>query len=147
MQLITDPGNRRGYEMNDRAQRDLQAVKDYLDASMMPDPVRAAQYVNAAFVCRFTGNRVFDTPSGPTGFNAARYKWVKKRIERYDVMPGENETIVYSLGYLYGEWPDGQAFDNNRYVDRFVVRDGLIVETDVWNDSAEWILDPSCARQ
>ena len=53
---------------------------------------------------------------------------------------------MYSLGYLYGEWPDGTPFDHNRYVDRFVVRDGLITETDVWNDSAEWILDPSCAR-
>ena len=52
--------------MNARAQQDLQAVKDYLEASMTPDPVRAARYVDAAFVCRFTGNRVFDTPAGPT---------------------------------------------------------------------------------
>lgn len=132
--------------MHGASARDLQAVKDYLEASMAPDPVRAATFVAPGFVCRFTGHRIFDAPSGPTGFNAARYKWVKKRIERYDVVPGETETIVYSLGYLYGEWPDGRAFDNNRYVDRFVVRNGLILETDVWNDSAEWILDPSCAR-
>lgn len=132
--------------MSATTERDLQAVKDYLEASMAPDPVRAAKHVAPGFICRFTGHRVFDTPSGPTGFNAARYKWVKKRIERYDVVPGERETIVYSLGYLYGAWPDGTPFDNNRYIDRFVVRDGLIVETDVWNDSAEWILDPSCAR-
>ncbi|HWL56788.1 MAG TPA: nuclear transport factor 2 family protein [Paracoccus sp. (in: a-proteobacteria)] len=132
--------------MTARNEQDLQAVKDYLDASMAQDPERAARYVATPFLVRFTGNRHFDTPSGPTSFNAARYKWVKKRIERYDVVPGETETIIYSLGYLYGEWPDGTAFDHNRYVDRFVVRDGLIVETDVWNDSAEWILDPSVAR-
>ncbi|MTH78082.1 nuclear transport factor 2 family protein [Paracoccus aestuariivivens] len=132
--------------MASKTETDLQAVKDYLDASMAPDPVRAASYVSPEFKCRFTGNREFDTPSGPTTFNAARYKWVKKRIERYDVVPGTDETIIYSLGYLYGEWPDGTPFDNNRYVDRFVVRDGLILNTDVWNDSAEWILDPSCAR-
>lgn len=133
--------------MPQQADRDLQTVKDYLEASMAPDPVRAARHVAPEFLCRFTGNRHFDTPSGPTGFNAARYQWVKKRIERYDVVPGETETIIYSLGYLYGAWPDGTAFDHNRYVDRFVVRNGLIVETDVWNDSAEWILDPSIARQ
>lgn len=132
--------------MNERTERDLQAVKDYLDASMAPDPVRAAKHVAPGFICRFTGGRVFDTPSGPTSFNAARYQWVKKRIERYDVVSGETETIVYSLGYLYGAWPDGTPFDNNRYVDRFTVRDGLIVDTDVWNDSAEWILDPAIAR-
>jgi hypothetical protein len=133
--------------MHEKTERDLQAVKDYLEASMAPDPVRAATFVAPEFLCRFTGNRVFRTPSGPTGFNAARYAWVKKRIERYDVVPGEDETIVYSLGFLYGAWPDGTQFDHNRYVDRFVVRDGLIIETDVWNDSAEWILDPGTARQ
>ena len=132
--------------MTTQSDKDLQAVKDYLDASMAPDPERAARHVANPFLVRFTGNRHFDTPGGPTSFNAARYKWVKKRIERYDVVPGEGETIIYSLGCLYGEWPDGTAFDHNRYVDRFVVRDGLIVETDVWNDSAEWILDPSVAR-
>ena len=138
--------NPKVHAMTDKSQADLNAVKDYLDATMAPDPVRAAGYVAPGFVCRFTGGREFDAPSGPTSFNAARYKWVKKRIERYDVVPGEAETIIYSIGYLYGEWPDGTAFDHNRYVDRFVVRDGLIVETDVWNDSAEWILDPSVAR-
>jgi hypothetical protein len=61
-------------------------------------------------------------------------------MDRFDVVPGQDETIVYSLGTLYGEWPDGEPFEGNRYVDRFVVRDGLIVKMDVWNDSAERLL-------
>jgi hypothetical protein len=71
---------------------------------------------------------------------------VKKRIERTEtVLATEEEsklgdTIVYSLGTLYGEWPDGTPFEGNRYVDRYVVRDGLITHMDVWNDSAEWML-------
>jgi hypothetical protein len=32
------------------------------------------------------------------------------------------------------------TFDGNRYVDRFVVRGGKIVQMDVWNDSAERLL-------
>lgn len=132
--------------MNQNTEKDLQAVKDYLAASMAPDPVLAATFVAPGFTCRFTGGRVFDTPSGPTGFNAARYAWVKKRIERYDVVPAGEQTIVYSLGYLHGAWPDGTPFDWNRYIDRFTVQDGLILDTDVWNDSAEWILDPSIAK-
>jgi len=132
--------------MDEKTARDLQAVKDYLDASMAPDPLRAARHVAPGFLCRFTGGREFHAPDGPAAFNKARYKWVRKRIERYDVVPGADETIVYSLGHLYGEWLDGTAFDHNRYIDRFTVRDGLIVDTDVWNDSAEWILDPSVAR-
>ena len=50
------------------------------------------------------------------------------------------EAIVYNIGTLYGAWLDGTPFEGNRYVDRYVVRDGLIVKMDVWNDSAEWLL-------
>jgi hypothetical protein len=52
----------------------------------------------------------------------------------------DGETVVYSLGTLYGEWPDGTPFEGNRYVDRYVVRAGMITHLDVWNDSAEWML-------
>ena len=51
-----------------------------------------------------------------------------------------DETVVYSIGTLYGQWPDGTPFEGNRYIDRYVVRAGLITEMDVWNDSAEWLL-------
>ena len=67
---------------------------------------------------------------------------MKKRIERSDTVAGgtAEETIVYSLGTLHGEWPDGTPFEGNRYVDRYVVRHELIVQMEVWNDSAEWLL-------
>jgi hypothetical protein len=61
-------------------------------------------------------------------------------MDRFDVCPGDGETVVYSIGTLYGEWKDGTPFEGNRYVDRFVVRNGRIVKMDVWNDSAERIL-------
>ena len=88
----------------------------------------------------FTGGRKYRHPRETTAFNAKRYKWVKKKMERTDVVPGDGETIVYNLGTLYGEWPDGTPFEGNRYVDRFVVRGGKIVQMDVWNDSAERLL-------
>lgn len=127
--------------------RDAEIVRQYLDASMIPDPDAAARFVSPEFVVTFTGGRDYDHPRGPTGFNAARYKWVKKKMDRFDVARTATETVVYSIGTLYGEWPDGTPFKDNRYVDRFVVRDGRIVKMDVWNDSAEWILDPSVARR
>lgn len=120
---------------------DAEIVRAYLEASMVPDPEGAARYMRPGAPITFTGGRLFDHPRGPSGFNAIRYRWVKKRMERFDVCPGEGETVVYSVGTLYGEWPDGTAFEGNRYVDRFVVRDGLIIKMDVWNDSAERILE------
>ncbi|WP_018321000.1 nuclear transport factor 2 family protein [Bradyrhizobium sp. WSM2793] len=119
---------------------DAAIVEAYLTASMIPDPDAAAAYMAPGTVITFTGGREFDHPRGPTGFNAKRYRWAKKRMDRFDVCPGDGETVVYSVGTLYGEWKDGTSFEGNRYVDRFVVRNGKITKMDVWNDSAERIL-------
>ena len=115
-------------------------VEQFLIASMVPDPVTAARYISPDLKITFTGGRSYRHPSETAAFNARRYKWVKKKMERTDIVPGARETIVYNLGTLYGEWPDGTPFEGNRYVDRFVVREGKIVAMDVWNDSAERLL-------
>lgn len=117
-------------------------VEAYLERSMVPDPEGAAAHVGDDLALTFTGGRRFAGPGDATAFNAKRYKWVKKRPVRTDAAldPVTGDVHVYSTGHLYGEWPDGTAFDTNRYMDAFVVRDGLIVSTDVWNDSAEILL-------
>jgi hypothetical protein len=117
-----------------------EVVEAFLEASMVPDPHTAAHYIADELKITFTGGRKYAHPRETAAFNARRYKWVKKRMERSDVVPGDDETIVYNLGTLYGEWPDGTPFEGNRYVDRFVVRGGKIVQMDVWNDSAERLL-------
>ncbi len=115
-------------------------VERFLVASMVPDPETAGTFMSADVAITFTGGRKFTHPRETTAFNAMRYKWVKKKMERTDVAPGDGETVVYNIGTLYGEWPDGTPFEGNRYVDRFVVRGGKIIRMDVWNDSAERIL-------
>lgn len=122
------------------AARAADIVERYLEASMIPDPDTAATFVAPDVRITFTGGRRFSHPREATAFNAGRYRWVKKKMERTDAVPGTGEIVVYNTGTLYGEWPDGTPFDGNRYVDRFVVRDGLIVRMDVWNDSAERLL-------
>jgi ketosteroid isomerase-like protein len=115
-------------------------VERFLEASMVPDPETAARYIAADLAITFTGGRKYNHPRETAGFNARRYKWVKKKMARTDVVAADGETIVYNVGTLYGEWPDGTPFEGNRYVDRFVVRNGKIVQMDVWNDSAERLL-------
>lgn len=128
----------------DGAQADARRiVEEFLEASMIPDPVRARTYMAQDVTITFTGGRRFDDPAGTAAFNAARYRWVKKKFECTDVVApatAAGETTVYNTGTLYGEWPDGEPFEGNRYVDRFVVRGGKIVRMDVWNDSAEILL-------
>ena len=120
-----------------------QTVETYLELSMVPDPEGAARHIAPDFRLIFTGGRTFTSPADSAAFNARRYKWVKKRFLRTDAAFDEatGEVRVFNTGYLYGEWPDGTAFETNRYIDTFTVRDGLIVESQVWNDSAEILLD------
>jgi hypothetical protein len=117
-------------------------VETFLRTIMIPDPVAARAYVSPDLRIRFTGGREMKDPSECSAFNASRYAWVKKKFEQTDVVEGasSDHAIVYNIGTLYGAWPDGTLFEGNRYVDRYVVKDGLIVQMDVWNDSAEWLL-------
>jgi hypothetical protein len=123
-----------------------EVVNEFLRLIMIPDPASASRYTAPDMKIIFTGKRAMRAPAECTKFNASRYKWVKKSIERTDVVistaeeAARGETVVYSIGTLYGEWPDGTPFEGNRYVDRYVVTHGLITQMDVWNDSAEWML-------
>jgi len=122
-----------------------EVVDEFLRLIMLPDPVAARCHTAPELRIRFTGGRAMRDPTECTAFNAARYKWVKKRIERTETVGASTQhdpeaVVVYSLGTLHGEWPDGTPFEGNRYVDRYVVRNGLITEMEVWNDSAEWMM-------
>ena len=119
-------------------------VDEYLRILMIPDPAGVQRLISPQLRIRFTGGRAMREPAECAAFNASRYRWVRKRIERTEVVAGGTPecTVVYSVGTLHGEWPDGTPFEGNRYVDRYVVSHGLIEQMDVWNDSAEWLLDP-----
>lgn len=124
----------------------VRIVSNFLEASMAPDPQRAATFMAADVRITFTGGRVMDSTQAITDFNGGRYAWVKKSLGQFDWTDHPDHTVVYSNGTLYGEWPDGRAFSGNRYLDRFEVRNGKITRMDVWNDSAEWILSPGLNR-
>ncbi len=121
-------------------------VRTFLAHSMAPDPEKAATYMADDVVITFTGGRAMRDAAAITAFNASRYARVKKALGQFDWCDRGSHVVVYSNGTLYGEWPDGRSFAGNRFLDRFEVAGGKIVRMDVWNDSAEWILEPSIAR-
>ena len=74
--------------------------------------------------------------------SAGRFRGVTKTFERFDVTSGTGDDgtgqdIVYVLGTLQGQALDGSPFEGVRFIDRFVLEDGLIVSQMVWNDLAE----------
>lgn len=117
-------------------------VDEFLRLLMIPDPAAARRFVAPDLSIRFTGGRAMTDPAQCAAFNASRYRWVRKRVAATETVAGGSPeaTVVYSIGTLYGEWPDGTPFEGNCYVDRYVVSHGLITRMEVWNDSAEWLL-------
>ena len=50
---------------------------------------------------------------------------------------GKNPEAVYCFGTLQGERLDGTPYSGIRFIDRFTVREGRLVDQQVWNDMGE----------
>lgn len=101
----------------------------------------ASALLGADVAITFPGGRQFSDLDDQVASSAGRFREVSKVFERFDVLDGVVDgveaQIVYLLGTLEGVGLDGHAFAGVRFVDRFVLRDGLIVDQRVWNDVTE----------
>ena len=92
----------------------------------------------------FPGGKEFSSQREMVVSSRGRYQWVKKTFDHIDVQKVGEADVVYVIGTLYGVNNSGVSFSNVRYIDRFVVKNGLINQQDVWNDLAEsGVLDMS----
>lgn len=99
----------------------------------------AAQALLApGMVMTFPGNRKFARMEDLIASSKSRYRNVKKTFQVWDEFQVGDVTVVYSCGLLNGEWPDGSPLMDIRYIDRFEIKDGKIVDQQVWNDLAEF---------
>lgn len=112
-------------------------VRAYLDACANRDFESARGMLAEEFVALFPGGVEMHSPDELPDFARGRYKSVRKVYERVDESAGEDGVAVYAFGTLEGEWEDGGAFSGIRFIDRFTVRGGKIVDQRVWNDVAE----------
>ena len=115
-------------------------VKTFLSLMESRDLEAASAMLAPGFKMTFPGDAEFTTLDELVSWGASRYLKVGKHYERFDALAAperDGAEIVYCFGTLYGVWLDGEAFDGIRFIDRFVVADGLLVEQRVWNDLAE----------
>ncbi|MFQ5858932.1 MAG: nuclear transport factor 2 family protein [Anaerolineae bacterium] len=86
----------------------------------------------------FPGASTFQNLDEVVAHARERYQWVRKTFEHVNSMSlPEGETVVYVTGRLHGVNLHGVEFSGVRFVDRFVLREGMIVSQEVWNDLAE----------
>ena len=110
-----------------------QTVREYLEAMERRDLAAAKALLAPGFFMVFPGDRRFDSLEALVQWARGRYRSAKKTYERFDAAG----DVVYCFGTLYGEWLDGKPYSNIRFIDRFTVRDGKLVDQRVWNDLAE----------
>jgi 4-oxalocrotonate tautomerase family enzyme len=113
-------------------------VRDYLGAMERRDLEAATALLAPEFTMTFPGGAEFRRPEDLVDWATRRYRSVAKTYQRFDEATGDGHgAVVYCFGTLHGEWLDGTGFDGIRFIDRFVVKAGRIVDQQVWNDLAE----------
>jgi 4-oxalocrotonate tautomerase family enzyme len=113
-------------------------VRDYLGAMEQRNLEAATARLAPGFAMTFPGGAVFRRPEDLVDWAKGRYRSAAKTYERFDEAIGDGHgAVVYCFGTLHGEWLDGTAFDGIRFIDRFVVKAGRIIDQQVWNDLAE----------
>ncbi len=112
-------------------------VRGYLSAMENRNLASAKDYLADAFTMTFPGGLVFETPEQLIDWSKQRYRYVKKTYHSFDQLPADRGSIVYCHGTLNGEWTDGTAFSDIRFIDRFMVEEGKLTDQRVWNDLAE----------
>lgn len=119
------------------ADEPVELVRAYLAAMEARDLPRAESFLASGFAMIFPGGARFTALADLVARSRTRYRFVRKTYERFDVAAAPDGTVVYCFGTLSGEWPDGTPFTGIRFIDRFTIRAGKLVDQMVWNDLAE----------
>lgn len=116
---------------------DVALVDTYLQLCEDREIDKASTFLDSEVRLEFPGNRVHSSLKELFSAAVSDYRWVRKHRNRYFEGTNGDDSVVVSIGSLYGVDLDGQRFDNVRYIDTFVIQDGLIKEQLVWNDLAK----------
>jgi len=113
------------------------SVRQYLTAMENRDLELATGFLAEGFTMTFPGGVSFNTLQQLVDWSKTRYQSIGKTYEQFDQSTSDGQTIVYCYGTLHGTWLDGSPFSGIRFIDRFVVRNGLLYSQLVWNDLSE----------
>ena len=113
-------------------------VRTYLRLMEARDLDAAAGYLADDVEIVFPGGRTFSSLDEQVASSAGRFRGVTKTFDRVDVVETDDDAaVVYAFGTLAGRNLQGTDFAGIRFIDRFTLVDGLIVDQMVWNDLAE----------
>lgn len=115
----------------------IDVVREFLDALGRRDLGAAQAYLASGFVMTVAGNRQFRRLEDFAAWSAGHHGPVRKSIDGLEASEAPTGISVYATGTMAGTWLDGTPFQGVRFCDRLVLRNGLLVEMQIWNDLAE----------
>lgn len=119
----------------DAARAAIALVEAYLAASAARDHASADALLAPGARLVFPGGVRLSSSAEIAAWGAGRYRRIGKTGQKATALP--DGSMVFVEGTLFGEDLDGQVFSGVRFVDRFRLSGGRIVEQQVWNDLAE----------
>ena len=122
---------------NAALQSATEVVKSFLLAMQARDLAHAQTHLHPDFQMVFPGGQSFLRIEDLWVWAATRYQHVEKTFKHFDESWQGDRSVVYCAGSLSGIWPNGTAFENIRFLDRFEVVAGKLARQDVWNDLGE----------
>lgn len=115
----------------------IDVVREYFDALARRDLTAARGCLAPGFVMTAPGNRQFVRLEDFLAFYGERVSAIRKSIDGFEASEAPTGISVYAIGTMSGTWIDGTPFQDVRFCDRFVLRDGRVVEMQIWSDLAE----------
>lgn len=116
-------------------------IRSYLEA-MQSDDTETVQALSASSPrLEYPGRLEFASVSDLLRWSHGRHKGIRHLFERFDFAGGgEGPTVAYVSGTLDGTFNNGKTFSGVRFIYRFAIQDGKILETVLWSDMAELVL-------
>lgn len=113
-----------------------QIVHSYLSAMEARDLNTAKSFLADSFIMTFPGGASFSQLEDLVTWSKDRYRFVKKTFHSTSTSYGVNTISVTCTGVLHGEWPNGEVFEGVRFIDLFQIKNGKLIQQEVWNDLA-----------
>lgn len=113
-------------------------AKAFLEAMGRRDFEAMEKLMAPEFKMTVSGGLVFRHPREFAANSRTKQRSAKKTTDRYDEIKTADGGIVFAMGSMAGEWNNGTAYANIRYIDRFEIRSGKIVDMHVFSDMADF---------
>lgn len=115
----------------------IDTVRDFMDAMERGDLAAASARCALRFTLLAPGGVRCQTLAELVAFGRGRYLEIHKAERELDACESAAGIVVYAHGVMNGRWLDGSSFAGLRYVDRFLIVEGQVLELQILNELGE----------